>query len=76
MRGRRARYGPAGQVACDGDADHHSPALNSYDWVAIRQAFADIGYAGPWTMEVSRTSRGESLEELVAEISAWLAGWL
>ena len=62
--------------APNGDVDHHSPALNSYDWVAIRQAFADIGYQGPWTMEVSQTSRGESLEELVAEISVWLAGWV
>ncbi|MCY4437505.1 MAG: sugar phosphate isomerase/epimerase [Chloroflexi bacterium] len=60
----------------NGDVDHHSPALNSYDWAAIRQAFAAIGYAGPWTMEVSKTSRGESLEELAGEISAWLAGWL
>ena len=62
--------------APNGDIDHHSPALNSYDWSAIRQAFATIGYAGPWTMEVSKTSRGESLEELAGEVSAWLAGWL
>ena len=62
--------------APNGDIDHHSPALDSYDWTAIRQAFAEIGYAGPWTMEVSKTSRGESLEELANEISVWLAEWL
>ena len=62
--------------APNGDSDHHSPALDSYDWTAIRQAFAEIGYVGPWTMEVSRPSRGESLEELANEISAWLAEWL
>ena len=60
----------------DGDSDHHSPALNSYDWTAIRQAFAAVGYQGPWTMEVSRPSGDESLEALAAEISAWLAGWV
>lgn len=65
-----------GLDAPNGDVDHHSPVLNSYDWDAIRQAFADIGYQGPWTMEVSQTSRGESLEELCNEIGVWLAGWI
>lgn len=60
----------------DGLVDHHSPALDYFDWAAIRRTFAEIGYEGPWTMEVSKTSRGESLEELVEEISAWLASWL
>ena len=62
--------------APNGDSDHHSPALDSYDWTAIRQAFAEIGYVGPWTMEVSRPSRGESLGGVSHEISAWLAAWL
>ena len=33
-------------------ADHHSPTLGCFDWTAIRAAFAEIGYQGPWTMEV------------------------
>ncbi len=60
----------------DGLVDHHSPALDYFDWSAIRRTFAEIGYHGPWTMEVSKTSRGESLEELAGEVSEWLAGWL
>jgi sugar phosphate isomerase/epimerase len=56
--------------------DHHSPALDHYDWDAIRRTFDEIGYQGPWTMEVSKTSRDMSLEELAAEIAHWLAGWL
>ena len=59
-----------------GGVDHHSPALQTYDWAAIRRAFAEIGYQGPWTMEVSKTSRGESLEELAVEIAGWLGNWL
>ncbi len=62
--------------APNGDSDHHSPALDSYDWTAIRQAFAEIGYVGPWTMEVSRPSHGESPDELAREISDWMAAWL
>jgi sugar phosphate isomerase/epimerase len=60
----------------DGLVDHHSPALDYFDWAAIRRTFTEIGYEGPWTMEVSKTSRDESLEELAAEIGAWLAAWL
>lgn len=62
--------------AGDDLVDHHSPALDYFDWAAIRRTFDEIGYEGPWTMEVSKTSRGESLEELAAEISAWLAEWV
>ena len=62
--------------AGDDLVDHHSPALDYFDWAAIRRTFAEIGYEGPWTMEVSQTSRGESLDELAAEIAHWLADWL
>ena len=62
--------------ARDGLVDHHSPALDYFDWAAIRRTFTEIGYQGPWTLEVSKPSRGESLEELAAEIAAWVAGWL
>ena len=60
----------------DGLVDHHSPALGYFDWAAIRRTFTEIGYQGPWTMEVSKPSRGESLDELAAEIAHWLATWL
>ncbi len=59
-----------------GGVDHHSPVVNTYDWAAIRRAFAEIGYQGPWTMEVSQTSRDESLDELAQEIAGWLGDWL
>ena len=57
-------------------ADHHSPTLGYFDWPAIRAAFSEIGYQGPWTMEVTRPSHGESPEELAHEISDWMAAWL
>ena len=59
--------------APNGDSDHRSTALDSYDWTDIRQAFAEIGYVGPWTMAVSRPSHGESPDELAREISDWMA---
>ncbi len=60
----------------DGRVDHHSPTLGNLDWTAMRQAFADIGYAGPWTSEATRPSRGESAEELAREVSGWLTAWV
>ena len=59
----------------DGRVDHHSPTLGNLDWTAMRQAFADIGYSGPWTSEATKPSRGESAEELAREVSDWLNVW-
>ena len=44
----------------DGRVDHHSPTLGNLDWTAMRQAFEDIGYAGPWTSEAIKPSHGET----------------
>lgn len=59
----------------DGRVDHHSPTLGNLDWTAMRQAFADIGYTGPWTSEATKPSHGESAEELACEVSDWLNAW-
>ena len=60
----------------DGRVDHHSPTLGNLDWTAMRQAFEDIGYAGPWTSEAIKPSHGETAEELAREVSDWLTTWL
>ena len=60
----------------DGRVDHHSPTLGNLDWTAMRQAFEDIGYAGPWTSEALNPSHGETAEELAREVSDWLTSWL
>ncbi len=60
----------------EGRVDHHSPTLGNLDWAAMRQAFTDIGYAGPWTSEATKPSHGESAEELAREVSGWLTAWV
>ena len=59
-----------------GGADHHSPTLGYHDWDAIRQAFAGIGYTGPWTSEAMQLSHGEGPEELAREVKDWMTFWL
>ena len=59
-----------------GGADHHSPTIGNLDWDAMRQAFAEIGYTGPWTSEATTPSHGESPEELAREVKDWMTSWL
>ncbi len=59
-----------------GHTDHHSPTLGYHDWDAIRQAFAEVGYMGPWTSEATKASQGESPEELAREVKDWMTSWL
>ena len=56
--------------------DHYTPTLGNLDWDAMRQAFAEIGYTGPWTSEVEKPSHGETPEELAREVIDWMRGWL
>ena len=56
--------------------DHYSPILGNLDWDAIRQAFTEIGYTGPWTSEVEKPSHGESQDELAREVNDWMTFWL
>lgn len=44
--------------------NHWVPTQGGLDWDAIRQALADIGYAGAWTFEVIHPRQGESPEAL------------
>ena len=60
----------------EGRVDHHSPTLGNLDWAAMRQAFTEIGYTGPWTSEALRPSHGESPGELAREVHDWMASWL
>jgi sugar phosphate isomerase/epimerase len=56
--------------------DHFTPTLGGLDWDAMRQAFAEIGYTGPWTSEVEKPSDGQSLDELAREANEWMTSWL
>lgn len=60
----------------EGGTDHYSPTLGNLDWDAVRQAFTEIGYTGPWTSEATRPSHGESPEELAREVKDWMTSWL
>ena len=60
----------------EGRVDHHSQTLGNLDWAAIRQAFTEIGYAGPWTSEATKPSHGEGQEELGREVHHRMASWL
>ncbi len=60
----------------EGRTDHYSPTLGNLDWDAIRQAFTEIGYTGPWTSEATKPSHGESAEELAREVNDWMTFWL
>jgi sugar phosphate isomerase/epimerase len=60
----------------EGRIDHHSPTLGNLDWTAMRQAFTDIGYTGPWTSEATKPSHGESSEELAREVREWMGSWV
>ena len=59
----------------EGRADHYSPSLGNLDWDAMRQAFADVGYTGPRTSDVTKPGHGESPEELAREVRDWLTSW-
>jgi len=52
--------------------DHWVPTLGDLDWDAIRFALAQVGYAGAWTFEASRSRYGETQEEM-ARISRKVA---
>ena len=56
--------------------DHRSPTLGNLDWPAMRNAFRDIGYSGPWTSEVTDASHGESPERLALETYEWISTWV
>ena len=56
--------------------DHYTPTLGNLDWDAMRQAFTEIGYTGPWTSEATKSSHGESQEELAREVNDWMKSWL
>ena len=56
--------------------DHYAPTLGNLDWDAMRQAFTEIGYTGPWTSEVTKPSHGEAPEELARDVSEWMRVWL
>jgi sugar phosphate isomerase/epimerase len=56
--------------------DHYSPTMGDLDWDAIRQAYADIDYKGPWTSEAFKPSDGQSPEELAREVRDWMTAWL
>lgn len=60
----------------EGRTDHYSPTLGNLDWDAMRQAFTEIGYTGPWTSEATKPSHGESPEELAREVNDWMTFWL
>ncbi len=60
----------------EGRADHYSPTLGNLDWDAMRQAFTDIGYTGPWTSEATKPSDGQSPDELAREVKDWMTSWL
>ena len=60
----------------EGRVDHHTLTLGNLDWTAMRKAFSDIGYLGPWTSEVIRAGHGESPEELARETHQWMSSWL
>ena len=60
----------------EGGADHYSPTLGNLEWDAVRQAFTEIGYTGPWTSEATKSSHGESPEELAREVKDWMTSWL
>ena len=60
----------------EGRIDHHSPTLGNLDWAAMRQAFTEIGYTGPWTSEATKPSHGEGPEELAREVHDWITSWL
>ena len=56
--------------------DHHSPTLGNLDWSAMRNAFSEIGYSGPWTSEVTNASHGEAPERLALETHEWMSSWI
>jgi len=56
--------------------DHQSPTLGNLDCAAMRQAFTEIGYTGPWTSEAAKPSYGEDPEELAREVHDWMTCWL
>ena len=60
----------------EGRIDHHSPTLGNLDWAAMRQAFTEIDYTGPWTSEVTKPSHGERPEDLAREVHDWMEAWL
>ena len=60
----------------EGRNDHYSPTLDNFDWDAIRKAFTEIGYTGPWTSEATKPSQGQSPEELAREVNDWMTAWL
>ncbi len=60
----------------EGRTDHYSPTLGNLDWDAMRQAFTEIGYTGPWTSEATKPGHGQSPEELAREVSDWMTSWL
>ena len=67
---------PVPPWATQGRVDHHSPTLGNLDWAAMRKAFTDIDYTGPWTSEATIASHGESREELAREVRDWMASWV
>ena len=60
----------------EGRLDHHSLALGNLDWPAMRDAFREIGYSGPWTSEVTNAIHGESPERLALETHEWISTWV
>ena len=67
---------PVPPWATVGRVDHHSPTLGNLDWAAMRKAFTEIGYTGPWTSGATMPSHGESREELAREVTDWMASWV
>jgi L-ribulose-5-phosphate 3-epimerase len=55
--------------------DHWVPTHGGLDWDAIRNAFAEIRYAGPWTFEVAHARQGESAEELASMTRGVAVSW-
>ncbi|MAF54243.1 MAG: hypothetical protein CL694_14680 [Chloroflexi bacterium] len=56
--------------------DHYSPTAGDLDWDAMRQAFTEIDYTGPWTSEAFKPGQGQSPEELTREVKDWMTSWL
>jgi len=55
--------------------DHWAPTHGGLDWVAIREALREVGYAGLWTFEVMVARHGESPDDLATLTRGIAAGW-
>ncbi len=59
----------------DPQDNHWVPTHGGLDWDSIRDAFAQIEYAGQWTFEASEPRQGESSEELARLTRQVAADW-